>query len=126
MPFEISWEGDGVYRRYHGNVTIDDRRRSFDRICADPRFDDLRYAITDYLTVEGYEITPWATEEIAAMHIGAMHTNPRIVIAAVVVDTAIIDAIEHFISLRFISQPYRIFSSVTEARRWIAAEHGAR
>ena len=126
MPFEIIWEGDGVYRRYHGNVTIDERRRSFDLICADPRFDDLRYAITDYLAVERYEITPRATEEIAAMHVGALHTNPRIVIAAVAVDTAVIEAIEHFISLRFISQPYRIFSSVCEARSWVAAGRGAR
>jgi hypothetical protein len=100
-------------------VTIDERRRSFDEICADPRFDDLRYAITDYLSVDDYEITGEATQEIAALHVGPSLTNPHFVIAAVVVDPQIVAAIEHFISLNFTRQPYRIFPTLAEARAWI-------
>ena len=119
MPFELTWEPCGVYRRYHGDVTLAERRISFDRICADPRFDALRYAITDYLDVKSYEITPRATKEIAALHIAPLHTNPRIVVAAVVVDPSIVEAIEHFISLAFTQLPYRIFPTQQEARAWI-------
>ena len=119
MPVEITWEPRGVYRRYFGHVTIEERRRSFDQICADPRFDELRYAITDYLGVDDYEITSQATKEIAALHIGPSLTNTNIVIAAVVVDPRIVAAIEHFISLRFTGQPYRIFPTVAAARAWI-------
>ncbi len=122
MPYKLSWEPRGVYRRYLGDVTIAERRHSFDRICADPRFDDLRYTITDYLDVGRYEITDEATEEIAAMHVGPMRTNPRIVIAAVVVDARIIAAIQHFISLEYIRQPYRIFPTADAAREWTGAE----
>jgi hypothetical protein len=125
MPFELIWEPSGVYRRYFGRVTISQRRQSFDRICGDPRFDDLRYAITDYLGVESYEITPQATEEIAAMHIAPMRTNPAIIIAAVVVDQRILAAIDHFISLRFFTQPYRIFPTVDAARRWVSGARSA-
>lgn len=122
MPFELSWEPNGVYRRYFGHVTIAERRRSFDAICADPRFDELRYTITDYLGVEGYDITREATAEIAAMHIAPLLTNPNIVIAAVAVDERIVAAIDHFIGLRFIAQPYRVFATVDAARAWIEGQ----
>jgi hypothetical protein len=121
MPYEITWERSGVFRRYYGDVSIAERRHSFDRICADPRFDDLRYTITDYLDVDSYEVTSEATEEIAALHTGPLLTNPHIVIAAVAVDEWIIAAIRHFISLDFVRQPYRIFPTVNEARAWISS-----
>ena len=119
MPYEITWERGGAYRRYFGRVSIEERRRSFDEICADPRFDELRYAITDYLGVDDYEITSQATQEIAALHVGPWLTNPNIVIAAVVVDPQIVAAIEHFISLKFTKHPYRIFPTLAEARAWV-------
>lgn len=120
MPFDISWEPGGVYRRYLGRVTIAERERSFDLICGDPRFDALTYTITDYLAVADYEISDGATEEIAARHIAPLRTNPKIIIAAVVVDARIIAAIQHFISLQFTAQDYRIFATAAEARAWIA------
>jgi hypothetical protein len=120
MPFDLTWEPRGVYRRYFGHVTVSERRQSFDLICGDWRFDNLLYSITDYLAAQSYEITPLATKEIAALHIAPLHTNPRIVLAAVAVDARVIEAIEHFISLGYISQPYRIFSTVQAARDWIA------
>ncbi len=122
MPFDLAWEPRGIYRRYYGRVTIAERQQSFERICADPRFDDLRFTITDYLGVESYEITEQATMEIAAMHVGPTRTNPRIVIAAVATDERVIEAIRHFISLQFIAQPYRIFATEGAARAWITMQ----
>ncbi len=124
MPYTLSWERRGVVRRYMGDVTAAERRRSFDEICADPRFDSLRYAITDYLGVTSYEITDENTREIAAMHVGPMFSNPRIRIAAVVTDPAIVAAIEHFIALGFTSTPYRIFATEDAARRWVIESPG--
>lgn len=121
MPFTLSWEPGGVYRRYVGRVTAAERERSFDLICGDARFDELSFSITDYLAVDDYEISDAATEEIAARHIAPLRTNPNIVIAAVVVDARIIAAIQHFISLQFITQPYRTFSTEAQARAWITS-----
>ena len=56
MAYRLVWEHRGVYRQYLGDVTIAERRQSFDAIVSDPRFDDLRYTITDYLDVGAYEI----------------------------------------------------------------------
>ena len=121
MPYKLTWEQSGVYRQYFGDVSIAERRASFDEICGDRRFDDLRYAITDYLAVAAYEITKSATAEIAALHIGPLYTNPRIAIAAVATRPDIISTVQDFISHGFTSAPYRIFGSVEEARQWIKA-----
>lgn len=123
MPYDLTWEPRGLYRRYWGDVTISERRESFEQIFADPRFDDLHFCITDYLDVRTYEVTPEATEEIAALHIGPAQTNPRMLIAAVVTDPKIMQAIEHFIALDMTSTPYRTFSKVAAARAWIARTH---
>ncbi len=118
MPYKLTWEPSGVYRRYYGDVTIAERAASFHAICGDPRFDSLRYAITDYLAVARYETTSDATEEIAALHVGPLATNPRIRIAAVATRQDIIDAIQDFVDHGFTSAPYLTFETVEDARRW--------
>lgn len=120
MPYRITWEPRGVYRTYFGNVTIDERRQSFDEICTDPRFDALRFSITDYLAVQQYEVQSEATEEIAALHVPASFTNPNILIAAVVDQPPIIEAIRHFMALRMARYHYEMFATVAQARHWIA------
>jgi hypothetical protein len=119
MPYRLTRELRGVYRQYLGDVTIAERRQSFDEICGDRRFDELRYAITDYLEVSQYEVTPGATADIAALHIGPLMTNPRIWIAAVTTRPDIEAAILEFMRHGFTKAPYRIFRTVEEARRWV-------
>lgn len=119
MPYRLTWEPAGVYRAYFGDVTIAERRASFDAICSDPGFDDLRYAITDYLAVGAYEVTSAATAEIAAFHIAPLATNPRIVIAAVADRADILAAIDEFKRYAFTTAPYRVFPTLAEARRWV-------
>lgn len=122
MPFELTWEPRGVYRRYFGAVTIAERQFSFERICGDARFDTLRYTITDYLGVDSYEISRDATEEIAALHVAPLLTNPHIVIAAVTSDERIVAEIKHIIGMGIFRQPYRTFATMDAARAWIASE----
>ena len=100
-----------------------DRARSLERICADPRFDDLCYSITCYLDVQAYEATPEDTRGVAALHIGPLMTNPRIVMAAVAVRPDILAYIDAFKATGFVRQPYRVFGSLEEARGWIAQMH---
>jgi len=122
MPYRLIWEAAGLYRQYHGDVTIDERLASFEAICADPRFDSLHYTITDYLEVASYELSDAATAEIAALHVAPLVTNPRIVMAAVATRPDVVAAIRTFIDLGFTSAPYRIFPTLQEARRWIARQ----
>ncbi len=119
MPYRLTWEPSGVYRQYWGDVTIAERRVALAAICGDRRFDCLRYSITDYLAVEAYEITPQATAELAALHIGPLLTNPRLVIAAVAVRPDIVAAIRDFKRHGFTAVPYRIFATLEDARQWV-------
>ena len=114
MPCKIVWEPEGVYRRLFGDVTLAQRRSSIQAISTDRRFDQLRYAITDYLDVDGYESTPESTAEIAAMHIGPLFTNPRLLIIAVV--------IHDFMRHGFTQAPYRVFATLDEGRAWVAGQ----
>ncbi len=124
MPYSLSWEPHGVYRRYFGSSTIAERRASFEAICSDPRFDGLRYSITDYLDVADYEISDEGTAEIAALHTGPLITNPRIRIAAVAVRPDVVMAIRDFIGHGFTNAPYRVFATLPEARRWVEGNAG--
>jgi hypothetical protein len=120
MPYRLTWEPRGVYRQYFGDVTIHERRASLDAICGDARFDDLRYSITDYLAVDAYQVTTESTLELAAMHIGPLATNPRIVIAAVATRPDIVAAIQEFIGHGLATVPYQVFGTLDEARQWVA------
>lgn len=119
MPYRLTWERFGVYREYFGDVTVAERRDSLERICGDPRFDDIRYALTNYLAVEAYEVNRAATAEIAALHIAPLATNPTIAIAAVARRADILAAIEEFKGYGFTSAPYRVFPELSEAREWL-------
>lgn len=119
MPYKITWERAGVYRHYYGDVSLGDRRASLETISADHRFDDLRYAITNYLEVQAYESTPASTAEIAALHIGPLFTNPQLVIVAVAQRPDILSGIADFQRLGFIQTPYRVFPTLPEARAWL-------
>jgi hypothetical protein len=121
MSFTLTWESGGVHRKFFGAVSIRERLDAFSRICADVRFDSLRFAITDYLEVTDYETTEAATEEIAAMHIAPLRTNPRIAIAAVATRADIQNAVRQFRGLQFTTQPYGLFSTEEAARLWIQA-----
>jgi len=125
MPYRISWEPEGACRTYFGRVTIAERRASFDAIAADPRFDRLRYVLTDYLGIDSYEVTPEATAEIAALHIGPLFTNPRLLIVAVATRPDVLAAIDQFRSYRFTQAPCQVFATTAEARGWIAAQLAA-
>lgn len=122
MPYRITWEPPhGVYREYLGDVTIAERRESLALICSDPRFDDLRYAITDFLAVEQFENNKAATEETAALLIGPTTTNPFVVMAAVATRADILAAIDTFNAFAFTNTPYRAHATLEHAREWIAA-----
>ncbi len=125
MPYRLNWEAHGVVRHYHGDVTIAERLASFEAICGDARFDSLRWCITDYLAVQHYEVTAEATAEIAAYHRAPHLTNPRVRLAAVAVRPDVVAAIRDFIALRLAPQPYEVFATMADARRWVGARAGA-
>ena len=119
MPYTIAWETQGLYRRYFGDVMHFERRASLNEIVADPRFDKARYILSDYLDVLRFEQSANATLELAALHLMPQRINARLVIAAVATRADVVAELQKFIDLRFVDWPYRIFTTLEEARAWV-------
>ena len=96
MPCEITWEPRGVWRRFNGCMSAEDLLRSIEVVHGDPRFDDLRYSLNDFLDVTVSEIDPDTLLSSAAQAIGATLSNNRLVMLMVVADPAIRETVRRF------------------------------
>src|ERR1700759_4304914 len=86
MPYSNVWESRGVCTRFSGVVSTDEYVRSAEEICADPRFDDLRFVIKDLLSIDGHSIDRDAVEPVAAIRYGARYSNPNIYLIVLTTD----------------------------------------
>ncbi len=78
MPYANAWEPRGVCTQFSGFVTAEEYVRSAEDICADPRFDGLRFVIKHLLAIDDHAIDPHALEPIAAIRYGALHQSEHL------------------------------------------------
>ncbi len=119
MPYRLDWEPRGVYKKLWGFVTAAEYLQSMRDIHGDARFDGLRYAINDFLAVEGFDVGDRTIVDMAAASLGAKHSNSRIHVALVTHDERIRALAGLFASRDLRSFPTRVFATVGEARRWL-------
>jgi hypothetical protein len=86
MAYENTWEQNGVVKRFTGFLTAAEFIKSAEDVGADPRFDNLRFVINDFLNVVGNDICEDTVKYIGAMHAGRAFTNPNIWVAFVATD----------------------------------------
>jgi hypothetical protein len=120
MPIDTTWEPRGVLRRFTGAISVTERRTSFRQICADPRFDDLRYMITDYSGVTAFEWSDESPSEIACLYVGPALTNPNFAIVAVTDRPDFLAAIAGVKASGLVEAPYVALPTMAAARQWIA------
>lgn len=121
MPFEIIWEAKGVVRKFRGPITGDDLRDSLAIMHAQSRYYDTKYAILDCLEATDCTITPVDTGDQLASQIGAAITSPNRVVAVVATNPTIVDLAGRYATHPATPHPLKVFSTMEEARRWIAA-----
>jgi len=123
MAFENVWEPGGVTTRFTGFVTAAEYVRSAEEICADPRFDTLRFVIKDLLAITGHAIEPEACDPIAAIRHGARYTNPNIYLVLLTTDERL-QTLAHPGTDSFLHGLYEshAFASDEAARRWLVAQ----
>lgn len=128
MPYELTWEPKGVYARFFGACTIADLVGALERIGGDPRLDELRHAIFDFLAVASHDVDELQIEEAVAHHIGIALTNPRVLLASVSNDGRIREIWRHFAAVNPTPESLGLFETLDEARAWIAqlTTNGAR
>lgn len=123
MAYTNDWEPGGVTTRFTGFVTAAEYVRSAEDICADPRFDELRYVIKDLLAIDGHDVDPEACDPIAAIRYGASFTNPNIYLVLLTTDERLVP-FAHPKSDSFLHGLYEThaFASDFAARSWLAAQ----
>jgi len=122
MPYDIIWEPQGAFKKYRGELTPAEFLQSIRDLHDDPRFDQLRYTVNDFLAVTAYSAGDQDLKTFAALSIGASYTNPNIVIAVITTEARLITMVEYYRS----KVPYRlqIFADEAAARAWIRQEQG--
>ena len=122
MPYANVWESRGVCTRFSGFVSADDYVRSAEDICADPRFDDLRFVIKDLLAIDGHSIDRAVVDSIAAIRYGARYTNPNIYLVLLTADPTLVPLAhpEPKSFLRGLCESCA-FADEAAARRWLAS-----
>ena len=123
MSYANVWESRGVCTRFHGTVSAGEYVRSAEEICADPRFDELRFVIKDLLAIDGHSIDRDAVDPIAAIRYGARYSNPNIYLIVLTADPRLAPLAEPD-SKSFLRGLYETcaFTDEAAARRWLAAQ----
>lgn len=123
MAFTNIWEPGGVCTRFTGFVTAVEYVRSAEEICADARFDSLRFVIKDLLAIDDHAIEYEACDAIAAIRYGAHFTNPNIYIVLLTTDERLVpfahpksDSLLHGLYVT------HAFATDGAARRWLAVQ----
>ena len=123
MPYTTAWEPNGVCSHFTGFVTAEEYVRSAGDICADPRFDELRFVIKDLLAIDGHSIDRDAVDPIAAIRYGARYSNPNIYLILLTADPRLAPLAEPD-SKSLLHGLYETcaFADEAAARRWLAAQ----
>ncbi len=118
MPFEITWEPNGIYKKFRGQVTATEFMKAIAALHGDSRFDSCRYSINDFLAVEGHNISELDVKKYAGFAIGAASTNPNIKVAVVTTDEQIIGLVNFYSAPGRSPFPLKVFASLAEAKEW--------
>lgn len=124
MPYQLKWEENGVYCQFSGDVTDQDIIQCNMDIYGDPRFDDLRYELLDFLQMVRLSFSEESVEVIASCDTIASKTNPYI-FCAVVTNERQLALLSDFYNQETNEMPWQseAFESVEDARTWINKSH---
>lgn len=116
MPYEMTWEPRGIYKRFTGFISFQEYARSQEQVLSDPQIDDMDYVINDLLAIQGYSLTEEQAEYLAAFNRGSSYSNPRLRVAYVTTDTRALLLIKLVSSLS--SFKIKSFPTLEQARIW--------
>ena len=106
-------------KRFFGYVSRKEMLQTVIDTESDPRFDDLRFVINDFLDVRNISVSSDDVEYISAVDRAAAATNPNIRIAVVANRPEIIALADQYANSPMNAYPTRIFATLAEARAWL-------
>ena len=122
MPYRITWEQNGVYCQFWGEVEAANVIAMLRDISSDGRFDTIHYWLTDYLDVTHQHIVAEEVDEMIALEFAHHCSNSRYYAVAVANDAGILALLRYWTSHHPDQNQLAYFTTVEEARAWIAAQ----
>jgi len=119
MSHSITWENEGVYRRFKGLVTGEEILESNFTLQSDARFTDIDYVINDFTDVSESTVTVADTNAYAITDEIASNKKPTLNIAIVVTRKELFDMADTYCDLmKTMKFDAKIFKTTEQARRW--------
>lgn len=124
MPYSLTWEPDGVYKKFSGVVSGAELLQSVIEVAMDIRFGSSHYEVSDYMDAESTEFSQDSLNEVRAVRIGSFMSNPRIKVAIVTRDVEIQQRIYSTIAARLTLHQTKVFNAIADANNWLGREQG--
>jgi len=119
MSHTNNWETNGLYRKFSGILCGDEILNSNFELHTDPRFQDIKYIINDFLDVTEFSIKTTHTSAYAKSDEIISNAKIKLRIAILVTNPELIDlANDYRNKMKDCSFDCEIFQTIEEARKW--------
>jgi len=121
VAYSNRWEERGLVKVFTGDISGEEVLKSTSEVHGDPRFDNLKYVINDFLQVDDARATDQDIARLAAIDRAASRSNPNIRIAVVTKREDIRHWAEQYVKYS-VDCPYetQLFTDIEAARSWIS------
>ena len=119
MSYRLYWQPRGLVRHFSGEVTAAEMLAAVNAAAADPRFDDLRYIVDDYLDCTGNVANAVEMEEVLAIENAARSFNRRLRIAIIADQPDVARLMDCYIHGLPEKIPHKLFSTRDAAMAWL-------
>lgn len=121
MAYTNSWEPNGLYRKFVGEVHGDEILESNLELQTHPNFSDIQYIINDFSEITGHSIAIHHTSAYAKVDDIVSVTKGQLKIAIIVTQDSMISLANSYREqLKNELFDCEIFDTVTSARNWIS------
>ncbi|RLL53537.1 hypothetical protein D8Y20_05030 [Mariprofundus sp. EBB-1] len=122
MAHLITWEDNGLYRKFTGEISANECMQVKLELSADLRFGQIKYIINDYSGISGHSIKVEHARAFAKVNAMMANTKHQLKVALVVPHDSLLHFAQHYCALMQ-DQVFECacFHCVEDARQWIEA-----
>jgi len=123
MPYTLTWESKGLYRKFTGDVSGDEILKSNFELHVDPYFQNITYIINDFTGMTGHSIDISHTEVYAKTDDIVSNSKGRLKIALVATQADHIDLANSYCDqMEDKLFECEIFKNIKDARNWVSKD----
>lgn len=123
MSHTNTWETQGLYRKFVGEISGDEILESNFELQSDPNFKNIKYVINDFTEVTGHSIESTHTKAYATSDDIISNTKGKLKIALIVTQPTLI-ALANSYREQMKNNLFQceIFQAIEEGREWVSNE----